>query len=82
MRPLFCKIINPLALKWYVPVSRHLFALGRDASPQQVIGALQADYQAGGTGPITCASYTIWAYRWHWRFGVDPVEAVTGVPCL
>ncbi len=79
--PLFCKIVNPLALEFYRPIVPHLFALGQDASPLQVEAALHTDSRQA-TIPELCSAYQLWAYRWGWKFGTDPVASVTGAPCI
>jgi len=78
--PLFCKIVNPRALKFYRTLAPHLFTLGPSASPQQVVTALRADKKRT-TNPEICAAYLIVSWRWHWQFPWSPAEVVTGYPC-
>jgi hypothetical protein len=67
MGPIFCVVDNPVALRYYGPMGKHLFALGPNASPQQVLAALQADYRKS-TEPILCETYRLAAWRNHWHF--------------
>jgi len=69
--PIFCKIDNPLALRFYESLAPRVFALGPAASPQQVERALAAA-DAHATGPEMCAVYQLAAWWRHWHFGVDP----------
>jgi hypothetical protein len=80
LSPLFCKIDNPRALKFYARITPRLFGLGRSAPPGQVVLALRADHKHA-TNPQLCSAYKLLAWRWHWHFGVDPVAAATGVRC-
>lgn len=75
--PLFCKIDNPLALKFYESLAPRVFALGSTASPQQVERALAAA-EAHATNPEMCAVYQLAAWWRHWHFGVDPGYAYCG----
>ena len=77
--PLFCKIVNPLALKYYKRILPHLFVLGRAASSQQVSRALKLDSKHA-TLPQVCNAYALWSWRWHWPFGAKPVDDVAGFP--
>jgi hypothetical protein len=77
--PLFCKIDDPLALRFYKPLFPHLFALGRDASPADVAAALRLDRrQRHATDPELCNGYALWQWRWHWKFGFSPTDDVIG----
>ena len=73
--PLFCKIDNPAAIAYYKPRFPHLFALGPNASPEQVDAAMKRDR---GSIPTTCSAYVLWQWRWHWHFAVDPVDEYAG----
>jgi len=55
MRPTFCVIVNPRALRYYTKVEPHLFALGPNATPGDVMHATAAD-AAHSTTPIECIS--------------------------
>ena len=74
MGPLFCVIDNPMALRYFAPIAKHTFALGPDASPEDVTAALAADLKHGGTGPIICSIYQLASWRNHWHFGISPVD--------
>lgn len=75
--PLFCKIDNPLAVRFYKSIAPNVFALGPDASPSQVEDALKVA-DAHGTNPEMCAVYQLAAWWKHWRFGVSPGQAYCG----
>ncbi len=70
MGPLFCVIDNPVALRYFAALGRHLFALGPNATPGQVLAALERDLS---TLPITCSVYRLAAWRNHWHFGISPL---------
>jgi hypothetical protein len=75
--PLFCVIDNPFALRYFAKIGRRTFALGPDASPSQVVAAIEGDYRHdGGTNPIMCSVYRLAAWRNQWHFGVSIVPAV------
>jgi hypothetical protein len=74
--PLFCKIDNPVALHFYAPLSKHLFALGANATPEQVTSALRADLKHGGTQVELCYAYELSAWRWGWHFASDPAAFI------
>lgn len=76
--PLFCKIDNPRAIAFYKPIFPRLFALGRDASPQQIYLALKRD-EHHATIPEMCSAYALWQWRWHWRFAINPANEVASV---
>ncbi len=73
MEPIFCVIDNPVALRYFAKGAPHLFALGRNATPDQVIRALEKDFN---TEPIGCSEYRLAAWKNHWHFGISPVQAV------
>jgi hypothetical protein len=62
---------NPAALKYYAWV-KHLFALGPNATPQQVLAASLADSKHGTTEPELCDAYSLLAWKYHWRFYMAP----------
>jgi hypothetical protein len=67
MGPLFCVVINPVAFRYFAPMAKRTFALGPDASPEQVASALIADFgQRHGTLPILCSIYELAAWKNHW----------------
>jgi len=74
LSPLFCVVVNPMAVRWYAPMGKHTFSLGPNATPQQVTHALKADLNRAGTYPIVCAVYQLAAWKNHWSFGVSPVD--------
>jgi len=74
MGPVFCVVDNPVALRYYAPMGRHLFALGPNASPQKVLAALKADYPSS-TEPILCETYRLAAWREHWHFPYSVASA-------
>jgi hypothetical protein len=76
---LFCVIDNPVALRYFAASGRHLFALGPNATPGQVLAALKRDLS---TLPITCSVYRLAAWRNHWHFGVSPVVQLVVVKHL
>ena len=67
MGPVFCVVDNPVALNYYAKFGRHLFALGPNASPDQVVAAIRAD-DHDSTLPILCETYRLAAWREQWRF--------------
>jgi hypothetical protein len=68
--PLFCVIDNPVAVRYFAPMAKRTFALGRDATPGQVSEALIADFRRQKMGlPMLCSVYQLAAWRNHWRFG-------------
>jgi hypothetical protein len=73
MGPLFCVVDNPVALHYYAHLGRHVFALGPDATPEQVIAAVKKDYS---TNPITCSVYRLAAWKNQWHFAISPAEEV------
>ena len=73
MGPVFCVVDNPVALHYYAPMGKHLFALGPNATPQQVIAAARADYS---TEPILCEVYRLAAWREHWAFPDSAASAI------
>ena len=76
MGPLFCVIDSPVALRYYAPMGKHLFALGPNANPQQVVAAAVADRRTTGTLPILCSTYRLAAWREHWQFGVSAADQI------
>jgi hypothetical protein len=71
MGPVFCVVVNPVALLYYEKHAPHLFALGSNATPFQVSRAVRLDKT---TLPIECEAFRIQAWRYRWSFGVVPVE--------
>ena len=78
--PLFCKIDNPAALKFYSWIDAPLIALGQNATPGEVLTVL-GKVRRKSTSPEICAGYDLAAWRWHWSFGINPPESVTGYSC-
>lgn len=76
MGPLFCVIDSPVALRYYAPMGKHLFALGPNANPQQVVAAAVADRKTTGTLPILCSTYRLAAWREHWQFAVSAADQI------
>ena len=76
MAPLFCVIDNPLALRYYAKDAPHLFALGPNANPQQVVAAAVADRPKAATIPTLCAAYRLIAWRDKWQFGISPAAEI------
>jgi hypothetical protein len=76
MAPIFCMVDNPLALHYYGRMAKHLFALGPNANPQQVVAAAAADHRTTGTLPILCQSYRLAAWREHWQFALPASEQI------
>jgi hypothetical protein len=76
MGPVFCVVYNPVALHYYAPMGKHLFALGPNASPDQVFTATRADY-ANSTEPILCEVYRLAAWRNHWHFPNSVIPEVS-----
>ncbi len=74
-RPLFCRIVNPRAVRFYRRLFPRLFALGPNASAGQVEAAFRG---ARATTPQICSAYRLWSYRWHWKFATDPTTTATG----
>ncbi len=69
MGPLFCVINNPIAARYFTPMAKRTFALGPDASPDQVIDALVADFKRQKMGlPMLCSIYQLAAWKNQWRF--------------
>jgi len=74
--PLFCQIDNPVALTFYQRLAPRLFALGPNASPQQVGTALVAATTIQhATSLEACAAYQLAAWWRQWHFAVDPSQA-------
>jgi hypothetical protein len=67
MGPAFCAIDNPAALVYYERLGKHLFALGANAAPEQVLAAVLADFH-NSTLPILCETYRLAAWREQWHF--------------
>ena len=76
MSPLFCVVDNPVALRYFAPMGEHLFALGPNANPQQVVAAAVADRRTTGTLPILCSTYRLVAWREHWQFAVSAAAQI------
>jgi hypothetical protein len=76
MSPLFCVVDNPVALRYFAPMGKHLFALGPNANPQQVVAAAVADRKTTGTLPILCSTYRLAAWREHWQFAVSAAAQI------
>lgn len=74
--PLFCRVDNPVAVRFYGALLQRLLALGPDASPSQVSHALSA---ADTTLPEACNVYRLAAWAEHWRFGVAPAAQCPAV---
>jgi hypothetical protein len=75
MGPLFCVIDNPVALRYFAPMAKRTFALGPDATPEEVTNALVSDTRAGSASrrwklslPILCSVYQLAAWKNHWSF--------------
>lgn len=66
MSPLFCVIDNPLALRYFASMGRHTFALGPDATPEQIASALRADDTPRIPLPILCSIYQLASRRNQW----------------
>lgn len=77
LSPLFCVIDNPAALRFYAPLGKQAFGLGSNASSDQVVSALIADYDRHATEPELCAVYRLAAWRERWHFGISVVGAVS-----
>jgi len=76
MDTLFCVVDNPVALRYFAPMAKRLFALGPNANPQQVVAAALADRRTTGTLPILCSSYRLAAWREHWQFAVSAADQI------
>ena len=76
MGPVFCVVDNPVALHYYAPMGKHLFALGPNASPDQVFAATRADFNHS-TEPILCEVYRLAAWRNHWHFPLSVIAEVS-----
>lgn len=74
LNPLYCRVDNPLALRFYSPLVDKLIALGPDASPRQVEAVVQRT--PGLTETESCNSYALAAWAEHWHFGTNPVGTV------
>lgn len=79
MGPLFCVVDNPVALRYFAPMARHTFALGPDATPEEVTNALVADTKPGSGKrwklglPMLCSIYQLaaWKNQWHFAYSID-----------
>jgi hypothetical protein len=77
--PLFCQIDNPVALQFYERLAPRLFALGPNATPQQVGAALTASVTfRHATNMEVCAAYQLAAWWKQWKFDVDPSQPYCG----
>jgi hypothetical protein len=73
--PLFCQIDNPVALAFYQRLAPRLFALGPNATPDQVGTALAAASTIQhATNLEACAAYQLAAWWRQWHFAVDPSQ--------
>lgn len=70
MGPLFCVVDNPVALRYFAPMARQTFALGPDATPEEVTNALVADFK---TLPTLCSTYQLaaWKNQWHFPYSIE-----------
>ena len=76
LSPLFCRVDNPLALRFYGSLGlRDLLALGRDASPGAVTRVLE---RHNLTDPQTCSVYALASRAEHWHFGIQPLPPSAG----
>ena len=77
--PLFCQIDNPVALQFYERLAPRVFALGPNATPQQVGAALSATVTfRHATNPEICAAYQLAAWAKQWKFVVNPSQSYCG----
>ena len=77
--PLFCQIDDPVALQFYERLAPRVFALGPNASPQQVGAALAASVTfRHATNAEVCAAYQLAAWWRQWKFAVDPSQSYCG----
>jgi hypothetical protein len=74
--PLFCRIDNPVALRFYEKLAPKLFALGPNATPLQVQQAVTAaEKVTHATLPEACSAYKLAKYWRHWSFpSFEPVQ--------
>lgn len=77
--PLFCKIDNPAAIRYYRQWLLPLMQLGPDATPTQVTSLVESWHNS--TNPITCAVYDLAQRAYGWQFAINPISGVTGFNC-
>jgi len=68
LTPLFCKIANPAALKWYGKIYPDLANIGPNATPPQVYAIFEKIAAAHVALGEACQAYKLFAYRWGWHF--------------
>ena len=68
--PLFCRVDNPLAIRYYGSFVWRLMALGPNADPSTISDTIRRAHIVPASW--ACSEYALAAWAEHWQFGYNP----------